>query len=232
MLIKRIANTGERLKLYCEGARIAFEHDQRLGWLPMLSDSEAARPLIDRMIGPYMGANVKKGLSFRWILDHVRDGHGDASPRALVTLFEKAAENERDVPRQSPPRLLHPTALRLALEHVSHFHVTQAISHEWPWLRGIEQRLRGQGVPFERRKLEALLSRDWDHDWGTQPGLRPPAPDARALVDYLVELGIFRERPSGPIDVPDLFLVGLGLRRKGGVAIRWVDHRPRADQDG
>jgi hypothetical protein len=220
MLIKRIANTGERLKLYCEGARIAFEHDQRLGWLPMLADSDTARLLIDRMIGPYMGANVKKGLSFRWILDHVRDGHGNASPRALVTLFEKAAENERDVPRQSPPRLLHPTALRLALEDVSRFHVTQAISNEWPWLRGIEQRLRGQGVPFERRKLEALLSKDWDHDWGTQPGLGPPAPDARALIDYLVELGIFRERPSGPIDVPDLFLFGLGLRRKGGVAIR------------
>jgi hypothetical protein len=29
-----------------------------------------------------------------------------------------------------------------------------------------------------------------------------------------------RERPSGLIDAPSLFLVGLGLRRKGGVAIR------------
>jgi hypothetical protein len=33
----------------------------------------------------------------------------------------------------------------------------------------------------------------------------------------LVELGVFRERTSDRIDVPDIYLFGLGLRRKGGV---------------
>lgn len=220
MLVKRIANTDEQLEAYCRGARIEFQHDERLGWIPLLSEAEDARPLIERMIGVYMGASVKKGRSFRWILDHVRDGHGNASPRALVGLIEKAAANERDVPRQSPPHILHPTALRLALEDVSRSHVTQAVSNEWPWLRGVEARLSGQSVPFERKKLVTLLQRDWGQDWGIPRGLRPPAAEPRSLVDYLVELGIFRERPSGLIDVPDLFLFGLGLRRKGGVALR------------
>lgn len=219
MLVKRIANTDEQLREYCM-ARMGFQNVERLGWLPLMSDAEDARPLIERMIGTYMGANVKKGLSFRWILDHVRDGHGNAAPRALVLLFEKAADHERDVPRQSPPHILHPTALRLALEDVSGNHVTQAVSNEWPWLRGVEERLSGQKVPFECNELTALLRKGWSRDWGDLPGLRPPAPEPRALVDYLVELGIFRERPSGLIDVPDLFLFGLGLRRKGGVALR------------
>lgn len=219
MLIKRIVNTDERLREYCT-ARMAFQNVEPLGWLPLISDAEDARPLIERMIGIHMGANVKKGLSFRWILDRVRDSHGNATPRALIMLLQKAAENERDVPRQNPPQLLHPTALRLALEDVSRSHVTQAVSSEWPWLHGVKERLNGQGVPWERKRLEDLLSEDWSRDWGNLPGLRPPAADARSLVDYLVELGVFRERPSGLIDVPDLFLFGLGLRRKGGVALR------------
>ena len=44
-----------------------------------------------------------------------------------------------------------------------------------------------------------------------------PAGNAEDLVDYLVEIGIFRERTGNKIDVPDLFLSGLGLKRKGGV---------------
>ncbi len=186
MLIKRIANTDERLKEYCT-ARMAFQNVERLGWIPLMSNAEDARPLIERMIGIHMGASVKKGLSFRWILDRVRDSHGNATPRALIMLLQKAAENERDVPRQNPPQLLHPTALRLALEDVSRSHVTQAVSSEWPWLHGVKERLNGQGVPWERKRLEDLLSKDWSRDWGNLPGLRPPASDPRSLVDYLVE---------------------------------------------
>jgi hypothetical protein len=44
-----------------------------------------------------------------------------------------------------------------------------------------------------------------------------PAADSREFIDYLVELGIFRERSEERIDVPDLYLSGLGLIRKGGV---------------
>ncbi len=33
----------------------------------------------------------------------------------------------------------------------------------------------------------------------------------------LLELGVFRTRPDDRIDVPDLFLHGLGIKRRGGV---------------
>jgi hypothetical protein len=36
-------------------------------------------------------------------------------------------------------------------------------------------------------------------------------------LEYLLELGILRRRADGRVDAPDLFLAGLGLRRKGGV---------------
>jgi len=63
-----------------------------------------------------------------------------------------------------------------------------------------------------------MLNEDWEGTWG-QGGesIVPPAQNARELIDYLVELGVFRERANDRIDVPDIYLFGLELRRKGGV---------------
>ncbi|MBI2528542.1 MAG: hypothetical protein HYV93_21475 [Candidatus Rokubacteria bacterium] len=71
-------------------------------------------------------------------------------------------------------------------------------------------------VPWERREIDRHLDRGFDDPWG-QVDVRPPAGSARELVEYLVEVGIFRARADGRIDAPDLFLAGLSLKRKGGV---------------
>ena len=49
------------------------------------------------------------------------------------------------------------------------------------------------------------------------PRVRPPVEQAADLVDYLIDLGVFRRRSDDRIDVPNLYLFGLNLRRKGGV---------------
>ena len=221
MLIKRIANTDEQLFEYCKGARVPFskEPHKTFGHIPNLKNAEDAIPFIERTVGQYMGANANKGQSFNWILDHLRDGHKCATPRALVRLFEQAAQKERGNPRATPPKLLHPTSLRQALEDVSADHVIQAIHNEWPWLHGVRERIaKDRLAPWNRRELQELLDQDWDKSWGQgAKHIGPPAQTARELIDYLVELGVFRERTSDRIDVPDIYLFGLGLRRKGGV---------------
>jgi methylase of polypeptide subunit release factors len=111
--------------------------------------------------------------------------------------------------------------LRRALDVVSKEHVLQVNTHELPWLPGVAERLDGQGVPMQRRDAEKSLSRDWGGIWSTTDAeVHPPATDSVALVDYLLEIGVFRQRPDGRIDVPDLFLAGLGMNRKGGVRKR------------
>jgi hypothetical protein len=58
----------------------------------------------------------------------------------------------------------------------------------------------------------------WDDNWGQSgSSIRPPVENARDLIDYLVEVGILRARSDGRLDAADLFLAGLGLKRKGGV---------------
>ena len=218
VLIKRIANTSDELFQYCQDARIPFEKEQGsvLGKMPRLVAAEEARRLIQRMVGPYMGVERKKGETFRWVLAHLRDGRGVATPRELVRLFKQAAGKEAANDRVRSPKLLHPTALRQALEDVSTDHVTQA-THEWPWIYGIRQRVKKQLVPWNRRELETLLQQQWELSWGETQEIRPPENNPSAFIDYLVELGVFRQRGKDRIDVPDIYLFGLDLKRKGGV---------------
>ena len=221
MLVKRLANTSPALREYCRESRIKFEDDADLGLIPMIKKSTDARPLIERLAGQYMGADLKKGRTFAWLLSHIRDGNGHAMPRALVWLIEQAAIQERERPQATYNRLLDPRSLRRALDDVSKDHVLQVNTHELPWLPGVKQRLDAASVPMPRREAEKLLGRQWEDSWNVKtPGARPPADDASGLVTQLIEIGVFRVRPDSRIDVPDLFMAGLGLSRKGGVRKR------------
>lgn len=224
VLLKRFVASGDELRDYVRraaGSKVTWENDQDLGETPKMDQASDARPIVDRLIGPYMGANDKKGLAFNWLLDHVRDGLEVATPRALVTLFEKAAHRELIDRKAKGNRLLHPSSLRRALDDVSLDHVSYA-SHEWPWLHGVRSRLGQLEVPKPRRDVEQRLAQNWEASWSSElPGLRPPASDARELVDYLLEVGVLRERRMRSevrVDAPDLYLAGLGLKRRGGVS--------------
>ena len=219
MLVKRIANTSEELAEYCRKAKIHFDEDSVLGLVPRIDKADDAYPLLERMVGQYMGAGKKKGFVRNWALDHPRDGNRQSSPRTLVRLIEQAAGKEAANRTLRPPRLIHPTALRQALDDVSSDHVRQAVTSEWPWLAGVQARVeRERLVPWAYDEIVGLLESDWDADWG--PGgdsVRPPERAPMPFVEYLIELGVFRRRVDGRIDVPDLYLFGLALRRKGGV---------------
>jgi hypothetical protein len=169
------------------------------------------------MVGAYMGANRKKGLVYRWLVEHVRDGQGRALPRPLVRLIEEAARQELQYfGNLRSPRLLEPASLRRALDRVSSDHVAQS-KDEWPWLDLVKQRLAASPlVPWEReRDVLQLLD-------GFEPAADPASPPfkGRELLEYLIEIGVLRRRPDGRVDAPDLYLSGLGLRRKGGVRRR------------
>ncbi len=221
-LLKHVANRSSELLHYCKLAGVHFVEVPTLGAVPKITKAEEARPFVERLIDKYMGAGDKKGQAFNWILDHIRDGNRKASPRSLVLLVEKAAELEAGAPRALGVHLLSPMALRNALDKVSTWHVDQAKRSEFPWLAGLETRLEAdREVPWERSELEKLLKNGWADNWSKDSvRVRPPADNAHELVDALVELGVVRARGGDKFDVPDLFLQGLNLRRKGGVRRR------------
>jgi hypothetical protein len=221
-LIKHVLNrpdshSEKALRAYF-GKVVKTVSDPVLGLIPVLAEAADAKPFVERLVAQYMGANKGKGLAFRWILDHLRDGNGHALPRSLVWLTELAAEIERDHPRAGGAHLLHHVSIRNALDKVSEEYVTQAKTNEFQWLDGLASRLqKDREVPWSRRELLKLLAREFEGKWSSS-GARPPGIDQDEFLESLVELGIVRARPDDMFDVPDLYLQGLDLRRKGGVA--------------
>ena len=65
---------------------------------------------------------------------------------------------------------------------------------------------------MDRRELEQQLAINWE---GISE--QPPNTSGHALLQLLMELGIFYLRPDGRVDARDLYLKGFGLKRKGGV---------------
>lgn len=214
LLLKRMANVDAALAGYVKAVKgVSWSDDPSLGRIPTLRTWQDARPVVERMVGVYMGANQKKGLVYRWLLDHVRDGLGRGYPRPFVRLMEEGARQElQHFGTLRSRRLLEPASLRRALDSVSSDHVAQS-QNEWPWLEVIKARLRSDPlVPYSEKEAIKLLEGLCEAKDTTLPPY-----EGRELLDYLLELGIFRRRPDDRIDAPDLFLSGLGLRRKGGV---------------
>jgi len=213
MLLKRLANGDDHLRDYVVAAKSTanWKEDSVLGFVPSLRRWDDARPIIERLVGAYMGADKKKGLVYRWLLDHVRDGVGRAYPRPLVQMIETAAGS--DLARFEAirkPKLVQPVSLRRALDKVSEDHVLQS-ADEWPWLDTLKARFRTNPlVPYTDKEVLRILEPK------ARESVAPPY-EGRDLLDYLLELGILRKRADRRIDAPDLFLNGLGLRRKGGV---------------
>ncbi len=218
MWIKRIANMSQNWLAYCQQAGVQFERDDILGWIPRLPNAEAAQPLVEKIAGAFMGSNIKKGRTFTWILDHLRDGNEQITPRALVSLWGYAAAQELDAAKASGQQLIHPTSLRRALEQVSEEYVRMLKSRDMPWLEGLSRRLLSREVPLTRKEWIEILAADWEQ-WrnNEQKTQRPPGKTPAEFLDLLLQLGVYRKRPDGRIDVPDLFLYGLKVKRRGGV---------------
>jgi len=222
MLLKRIANTSDQLSEYIRETTsgVDWKDHITLGALPFMRKWTDARPVIERMIGPYMGANRNKGLSYRWPLAHVQDGCGRAIPRPLVRLFEEAASLQiNSTFAVAGMRILHSSSLRRAIDRVSSEHVDHA-RDEWNWIDGVIDRLSGLTVPIARRDVEKRLGSEGPWSKTPREEIQPPFSDPRTLLDYLVEIGLLRARSDGRIEAPDLFLYGLGLKHKGGVRRR------------
>jgi hypothetical protein len=218
LLLKRLANLDPELARYVQSVKgIEWVEDPELGKIPRLRKWQDARPVVERMVGAYMGANQKKGLVYRWLIDHVRDGLSRALPRPFVRLIEEAARQEiAHFGSLREPRLLEPASLRRALDRVSNDHVAQSLD-EWPWLDSVKARLAESAlVPWDRERDVVKLLEGFTGAVGSSA----PPYEGRELLEYLLEIGILRRRPDGRVDAPDLFLSGLGLRRKGGVRKR------------
>ena len=186
-----------------------------LGWTPDAGSEEDFAPAVERICGEFMGTHRTKGKTFTWIPTHLQDAHGEVLPRSFLRLFEKAAEIENENRQAGQPHLIHHSCLRGALDNVS-IDRMEELKEEFPWIEVFRQHLLSKGitVPIERKQLQNEITINWENE---QKDRRAPFLNSYELIQFLGEFGMFYTRKDGRMDVRDIYLKGLGFKRKGGV---------------
>ncbi|RKZ91929.1 MAG: hypothetical protein DRR19_05765 [Candidatus Parabeggiatoa sp. nov. 1] len=182
---------------------------------------EKQREIFHALAGPYMGSDARRGFPYTWLPNHLGDGYDQTSPRSfLAALHTAALDHLRD--KQAYP--LHYQSIKKGVQAASSIRVRE-LREDYPWIDRLMTPLNGQTVPCEFNAIT--------HRWGQKKVLKTlqqandeavvRLPPSRLEQGYegikqdLIELGIFRLMRDGRINMPDVYRIGYGLGRKGGV---------------
>ncbi|HPD32240.1 MAG TPA: hypothetical protein PLL20_19775 [Phycisphaerae bacterium] len=215
LVLKRLVNGAkqEDWLVFVRGKlsrREDFRKSERWGLIPMTSESQH-RSFMELLVGKWMGSDKRRGDTYRWFLNHLQDSLGNIAPRSFLKLFEFSASRQlrKDLPGAG--HLLAPEEISGALTEVSKDRL-QELREEYDWIDDIGASLKGKTVPMERGEFRRCLGKV---PWQKLPDFL--GEDKDRLVQYLISLGILRETEDKRIHVPDIYLFGLELRRKGGI---------------
>ena len=197
------------VNFYCPDSR----NDDSSIWLvprPLRGDEDLQREVFEAIAGPYMGTNRRKGLTYKWIPNHLSDAIDSVSPRSFLAAIRRAAEEST-----KHDYALHWKGIQDGVRHASSIRVDE-IQEDLPWAHEAMTLLRDLAVPCPRVKIIAAWKKGKLFNKGL-PGFPGDNDDA---MRELREMGILKELPDGRINIPDIYRLGFGLRRKGGFTPR------------
>ncbi len=187
-----------------------------------LHDAAADQKLFHALAGPWMGRDRRRGRPYTWVPNHLADAHGQTSPRSFLAAIRAAAVHTQQT-RPGHDRSLHYESIKSGVQVASQIRV-QEIKEDYPWVDDVMRPLAGLVVPCEFSQVEArwrehqVLAKLGRMREG---GVRlPPAhweEGFTGLRHDLEHLGIFVRLQDNRVNIPDVFRVGYGLGRRGGV---------------
>ena len=188
-----------------------------------LADEDRQREIFSGIAGLWMGTNQRRGFTYPWIPTHLGDTEGRASPRSFLAALREAAR-DTDERYRDHDHALHYDSIKRGVQQASGIRVRE-IREDYPWVDRALEPLRGLNVPCPFSDIEPRwrdvnvidrLAREAEND---EVKLPPPHLDrgAAGLREDLEALRIFQRMFDGRVQIPDVFRVGYGLGRKGGV---------------
>lgn len=193
--------------------------DDALGYIPT-EDEKIIKKFITMMIGPFMGANAKKGDSYSWVPNHLQDYNGILAPRSFLKCFSVAAKSMEDKPTElekfeGDDRILSPSMIQGAVQEVSKDRVAE-LAEEYIWIDALKKALNGVTMLMKQDEFIRLIHMDlWDDNSSAKEQL--PATTPQGIFETLQKLGIVYIARDGRVNVPEIYLHGFGMKRKGGL---------------
>jgi hypothetical protein len=199
-------------------------------------DTKVQETLFRALTGPYMGEGPRKGFPYTWLPTHLADAHGEVTPRSFLIALRTAAQdslaNHVDHGFALHYRSLHSgvqEAARIRREEIAeHWWVPEVLKDlsgmvEVPFDFGEAERLWASAGTLDRlrRRQQEEIAAGRAREAGEQPWLLPAhlSEGAPGVRDDLMRLGVLRRMKSGRIDVPDVYRLGFGLAKRGGVPL-------------
>lgn len=201
--------------------RVAGESGQKHDgiWLPpevLLREETSQRALFDEIAGEWMGRDHRRGFPYTWLPNHLADAHEQTSPRSFLAAVRSAAADER---YRAHTHALHWEAIKRGVQEASAIRVRE-MNEDHPWVKTVMEPLANLVIPCERTAItKRWASAQVQAQLASDPVRRPRRLEsgARGIVDDLRELGVFAVMHDDRVNVPDVFRLGYGLLRKGGV---------------
>ncbi|PDW02512.1 hypothetical protein [Candidatus Viridilinea mediisalina] len=182
-------------------------------------DSAKQRALFAALAGSWMGKDRRRGVPYVWSVSHLADGRGRTSPRSFLEAIRAAAE---DTTERYPDHTyaLHYESIKRGVQSASQIRVSE-LAEDYPWVKTLMAPLYGLTVPCSFEMIEARWLEHFPQGPGAAACNRLPPQHAElgwaGVRDDVTRLGIFEMMHDGRINMPDLYRVGFGLARRGGV---------------
>lgn len=184
---------------------------------------ENQKKLIDAIAGPYMGTDARRGRVYTWVPLHLSDARNACSPRTFLTAWQKASEHQ-------------PAPTDRAVDHLGLIEGVRKASstrlaelrEDYRWIDAALAALKGQFVPITRDELLQIwedskvvsgILKDAKMSGWLAPVQLTDENNNHELLDAMNSIAVTEERANGKINVPDIFRVEAGIKRKGGVAV-------------
>ncbi|MBI5498745.1 MAG: hypothetical protein HY907_00770, partial [Deltaproteobacteria bacterium] len=174
------------------------------------------RGLFELLADKWMGRDPKRGRAYTWLPRHLGDSAGRSSPRSFLEAIRVAAEQTAS----DAPLALSAAGIREGVQAASQRRVTE-IGEDHPWVRAAMEPLRDLLVPcglpdVQERWNDDVMNAVKDASANKLPP-RHLTEGPVGLSKDLAALGVFQVLDEGRINVPDVYRVAFGLRRRGGV---------------
>ena len=189
----------------------------------LVFDDALQRQTFHTIAGEWMGRDPRRGFPYTWIPSHLGDTEGKVSPRSFIAALRTAAKDSRE---RHPDHgyALHHDSIKRGVQAASEIRVNE-LREDYPWVDLLLRDLQDQVVPCRfgeiAKRWEARGTVDRLYENVAQREVKLPPSRIEGGVDGIREeleaLCVFQRMHDRRVNIPDVYRVGYGLGRRGGV---------------
>lgn len=185
-------------------------------------DEREQRKIFHALTGPWMGKDPRRGFPYTWLINHLGDTRQQVSPRSFLAALRHAASEPL---RPDQPYALHYESIKRGVQEASKIRVRE-MQEDYPWVEPLLKPLGKKiNVPCGMDEVESLWNQEKVLEQlkqivqSSDVRLPPSHLDegSRGLMKDLAQLGVIGLISRDRINIPDVYRIGYGIGRRGGI---------------